>query len=262
MCSMKVRFLQFLRRTLFLALFWVISSASTSSVFAQTYEYKSVLSAEGNSSIAITDNGGGKITFTTEGAERVHIDSNGNVGIGKSPTAKLDVNGTMRVRGLDTSKASYILIYLNQCSASACPAGPSQPSGVWLNASAQGYGWAVSVNTTPSIFTHNGTGTVTINKTGTYRIRLHGMFVPVSNSSAPVYFCPFINGSANCNAMSIYSSGIVHGYYPENMWGKTQHDFVFTLNQGATVGYGYHITSPLTNWAHDYYTSIEITEIN
>lgn len=229
--------------------------------FGQTYLNKSVLSAEGNTNISIMDPGtGGKITFTTEGVERVHIDGNGNVGIGKLPTAKLDVNGVMKVASLDMSNASYVHIFLSHCGG---PCGGHHPLNTWSNVSgSHGYSWTQNINTSPDVFTHNGLGTITIHKAGTYQVRLTSMIMPVGTGGVPVYVCPFIGGAVNCNGQGIYTGGIVHMYYQGGVWVKNHHDFVYNLGQGATVGWGYHPVAALSNWAHDSYTALEITELN
>ena len=53
----------------------------------------------GNSSLTVTDTGSdGTVTVTTEGVARMVIDASGQVGIGATPSAKLDVDGTVRLR--------------------------------------------------------------------------------------------------------------------------------------------------------------------
>jgi hypothetical protein len=266
---MKAHLILTSRQSIARRVFWVfffmlclfLSNGSAVSVFAQTYLNKSVLSAEGNTKVTILDTGtGGKITFDTEGVERVQIDGSGNVGIGKTPTTKLDVNGSVLATSLDISNAAHVHIYLTACGSGPCPGNHTLNS--WTEVSNLGYSWIQDFNNATDVFTHNGTGRITVNKTGTYRVRLSTMVIPASGVGVPMYVCPFINGAVNCNAMGIYSSGIVHAYYPPGTWRQTEHEFVYNLTQGAIVGWGYYPVTTLTYWGYDYYTALEISEIN
>jgi hypothetical protein len=51
-------------------------------------------------SVQLVATGANIITATTNGTERVRIDASGNVGIGITPTAKLDVSGDIRVNSI------------------------------------------------------------------------------------------------------------------------------------------------------------------
>jgi hypothetical protein len=242
-----------------LAMFWLFIVAAEITVSAQTYQTKAILKVVGDSDITVLDTGSnGTITFTTDGVERVRIDSTGNVGIGKTPTTKLDVNGTIKATNLETQSGSYIHIYLAHCGG-AC--GGSHPVSTWTDVGAQGYTWGVNSNTAPTVFTHNGTGRITVNKTGTYLIRLTTMAIPPADASNVMYACPAINGSSNCGNASGVNGLALHGYYPGGWWAKSRHDIILNLTQGNNVGYAYYPIQTLSYWAHDWYTALEITKI-
>lgn len=80
--------------------------------------------------------------------------SGGNVGIGvTSPTAKLEVNGTVKATRLDSASGEIISIALAQCGGGCAS---NHTLNAWTNAGAQNYNWATSINTAADNFTHNG----------------------------------------------------------------------------------------------------------
>lgn len=80
--------------------------------------------------------------------------SGGNVGIGvTSPTAKLEVNGTVKATRLDSASGEIISIALAQCGGGC---GSYHTLNTWTNVGAQNYAWATSLNTATDNFTHNG----------------------------------------------------------------------------------------------------------
>jgi len=55
--------------------------------------------SEGNSSVEVVDSGSGRIEFTTDGSERMRVDSSGNVGVAQSnPLQKLHIGAGNRLR--------------------------------------------------------------------------------------------------------------------------------------------------------------------
>ncbi|MEQ1615650.1 MAG: glycine-rich domain-containing protein [Hyphomicrobiaceae bacterium] len=65
---------------------------------------------QGNSGVSVSDTGSdGTVTITTEGLARLTVGPTGNVGIGTAtPADKLDVNGSMRIRGAAATDRSLI----------------------------------------------------------------------------------------------------------------------------------------------------------
>jgi hypothetical protein len=65
----------------------------------------------GDTTVAITDTGAnGQVAFTVNGAQKMIIDQNGNVGIGSTaPTAALDVNGGVNISGSGSSYSTGAL---------------------------------------------------------------------------------------------------------------------------------------------------------
>lgn len=248
----------FVGMTLLMSVFAVPPSA----VFAQGNQTKAVLRLWNDTGITIEDTGSnGRITFTTEGTTSIVVDAAGNVGIGKSPTAKLDVNGTIRATKVDsTGSGSYMHIALAHCGG-ACT-GTGGALNTWIEVSNLGYTWITATDIGSSMLSHNGYGRITIGQTGTYIIRLQSMIVPSAVTNAPANVCPFINGAANCNGHGYYTGGVQHRYYPAGWWGRSKHEFVMTLSQGAIVGYGYMPRLAFTNWGHDNLTSMEIIRVN
>lgn len=186
---------------------------------------------------------------------------NGNVGIGTSiPSERLEVNGRIKAERVDTSSGAFISISLNHCGPSACSG--YHTLNEWKDISTMNYNWAQSVNTAPDIFTTNGTGRITLLKTGLYKIRLGGMFIPSVDHSNVTYVCPSINGSINCG--SNVTNALRHNFYHAGYWTQMGGPFEFTLqlNANTTVAWAYYPMVALNYWAHDLYTNIEITKIN
>jgi hypothetical protein len=77
------------------------------------------------------------------------------------------------------------------------PCGGNHPLSTWVSLS--GYTWSQVYNTDPANFVKSG-GTVTVNETGVYMIRLQAMAMPSAATSylGAAYYCPYINGGANC----------------------------------------------------------------
>ncbi len=154
-------------------------------------------------------------------------------------------------------RGSTIHVALNYCGGGC---GSYHAINTWVNVSGYGYTFATQVNTDPTTFSHNGTGLVTINKTGVYRIRMRNMMIPTTNRAWMSYVCPIINGSANC--LENGTSGLDHGYYPAGSWGQESKEFTNELSAGTTVGYGYYIYDAMSYWGHDSYTNFSITRVN
>lgn len=243
---------------LMLLLLSFVASTRASRVSAQVYQTKAILRPQADSHIIIEDTGSnGTITFTTDGVARMIVDAAGNVGIGTSPTAKLDVNGAVKATDLETQVGSHIHVYLSQCGG-LCSSYHSLNN--WIDVASYNYSWGVNMNTDPSLFSHDGKGRITINQAGSYYIRISTMAVPTGDAVVNVYGCPIINGSAGCGGASGVN-GRLHGYYPGGWWAKGRNEFVYFLGEGATVGYGYLTTYALNSWAHDWYTAVEITKL-
>ncbi len=150
-----------------------------------------------------------------------------------------------------------ISIWLNQCGG---PCGSYHAINAWTNISAQGYAWATAQNTAPSTFAHNGNGTITVQQAGLYEIKLYTMAIPTGDAGWTEAACPFINATIDCfpnGAANVYH----HGYAKAGFWDQQVSTFVRPLNAGTTVQWGYLNSVPLTYWAHDTYTAMEIVRI-
>lgn len=149
-----------------------------------------------------------------------------------------------------------ISIYLAQCGG---PCGSYHTLNTWTNVSAIGYSWGTAQNTAPSVFSHNGAGTITIAQTGLYMVSLYSMAIPESDVAWTEATCPFINGGLDCAPNSTLAYR--HKYCRAGYWDQGVSTYVRTLAAGTTVQWGYGNYSPLSYWAHDSYTAMEIVRI-
>jgi hypothetical protein len=150
-----------------------------------------------------------------------------------------------------------ISISLQQCGGGGC--GGYHALNTWTNVSAIGYTRATGQNTAPSVFSHNGAGTITIAQTGVYMVTLYSMAIPVADAGWVEAICPYINGALDC-----FPNGTLpyhHGYHRAGWWDQRQSTYVRTLDAGTTVQWGYYNSQALSYWAHDTYTAIEIVRI-
>ncbi|MFA6031040.1 MAG: hypothetical protein WC969_14380 [Elusimicrobiota bacterium] len=200
--------------------------------------------------------GDGRVAVGTTSPSGVLLEVNGKTAVNST----LTVSGAVTANLFDSYRGEYIEIYLSQCGG---PCGGNHALSTWTDIAAQGYSWTLGSNTAPDTFSHNGTGRITVNKAGTYLIRLHAMLIPVADANYAAYFCPSINGSADCSPNQS-ACGIRLGYYPAGWW--TQYngpfDFIRTLPAGTTIGYAYDPVQTLTYWAHDTYMALDVVRVN
>jgi hypothetical protein len=196
------------------------------------------------------------------GGGTLTVKSDGTVGIGTlTPGAALDVNGTVKSTATESSSAAFIHAYLLQCGGGPCAS--YHTLNQWTDVSAQNYNWVTAANNSPATYAHNDHGRITLLKTGTYWIRLYAIFQPTADSGHIASVCPSLNGSADCSP-SWSSNGIKYCYYKAAFWARMggPYDFIRTLGAGTTVGWAYYPYQALNDWAHDYYTAIEIIRLN
>lgn len=169
-------------------------------------------------------------------------------------TEKLDVAWTVKATKVDSSKAAFVRVSLNACSG---PCAGNHTLNAWYNVA--GYNHIITNNDTAT-FTTWTTGNVTINKTGTYMIRISMMNMPASDLSLD-YASPYINWSLNTLWWLTWDYAL-HDYTKASYWKTVVHIFEWNLTAWDTVGYGYYPYSALNNWGHDGYTGMEITKLN
>lgn len=192
----------------------------------------------------------------------IAISNVGNVGIGTTaPTQKLDVNGSVKATRLEAPGA-VIDIGLNYCSG-PCASYHPQAYNAWFNVSAVGYTWATHQNTATEVFSHNGAGTITVLKTGLYKVRMHSMAIPNSDIHNVVVVITCINGGASSWGNS-GNTWYKHGYHKAGWWAQETTEMTVNLNANTTIQYCYLYNDPagLAYWAHDGYTAMQVTRIN
>lgn len=189
----------------------------------------------------------------TTGASGFGIRNNGGVVEYKQSTGSAS---SYNWQELGKGRGSYVSIALNHCGG-AC--GSYHAINSWINVSGYGYTWATTLNTDTVMFTPNGTGTITINRAGVYRIRMRNMMIPTTNRSLLSYLCPVINGSTSCVENSTH--GLNHELKTAGMWHQEDKEFVAELSAGTTVGYAYYIYDGMSYWAHDWYTNMSVTRL-
>lgn len=158
---------------------------------------------------------------------------------------------------LGKGRGSYISVALNYCGGGC---GSYHAINTWINVSGYGYTWATTLNTDTANYTHNGTGTVTIQKPGVYRLRYRNMMIPTTDRSWIAYSCPVINGTVSCIENS--TRALNHEFKHAGHWHQEDAEFVGEFAAGTTVGYAYYIYGEMSYWAHDWYTTYSITRIN
>lgn len=136
-------------------------------------------------------------------------------------TEKLDVAWTVKATTVDSSKAAFIRVKLNECWG---PCASNHPLNTWYNIAGNNYAHVIINNDTSTFSTTWTNGTVTINKTWTYMIRIIMMNMPVADGQY-LTAAPFINWSPN-NLWSTSSEQSIHSYRKAGLWNTTIHTFV------------------------------------
>lgn len=169
-------------------------------------------------------------------------------------TEKLDVAGTVKATQVNSSKAAFVRVKLNQCS---WYCSGNHTLNTWTNIGS--YTHSVNNNDTDT-FSTNTTWTVTINKSWTYMIRINMMEIPVADGTSQ-YALPYINWSVN-SLWSTASEQAPHAYRKAWYWSTSIHTFVWNINAWSTVWYAYYPVQTLTYWGIDDYTGMEIIKLN
>ncbi len=222
---------------------------------SRSWDFGSGVGTFGNYGFNIADVGNGPPAFNIAYGTK-------NVGIGTtSPTQKLDVAGTVKATRLE-SPGAVIDIGLNYCSG-ACASYHAQALNNWFNVSAAGYTWAAAQNTATDVFSHNGAGTITVLKAGLYEVKLRSMAMPVNDIHNVVVVITCINGNPSSwgNSGNTYYK---HQYHKAGWWAQETTEMTVNLDANTTIQYCYLYNDPagLSYWAHDGYTSMQVTRIN
>ena len=172
-----------------------------------------------------------------------------------SATVNIRNDGIIKASRLNITNGGHYKMNLTHCSW-ACPG--NHTLSTWT--SAGWHNWTQVYNTDTTNFVKNAYGVVTLNQAGVYMIREQAMAVPAAATSymGAAYYCPFINGSANC----LWDVWLEHRYWPAWYRSQGRREYVAYLWAGTTVAWGYHPVQAMTNWCHDSYCSIEIIRIN
>ena len=138
------------------------------------------------STLSITNNANGALTFGTNNSERVRIDASGNMGIGTTPNAnyKLDVNGSLNVAGNIAAKYQDVAEWVHssqQLSAGTVVVLDHTKSNQVI-ASSQAYDTRVAgvISLQPGItLGENGVGKVLVATTGRVKVRVDATAGPI-----------------------------------------------------------------------------------
>ncbi len=171
-------------------------------------------------------------------------------------TEKLDVAWTVKATKLESTKTSWVRVMVNWCS---WPCAWSHTLNTWTNI-APVVSHSINNNDTSTYSTTWSNGTVTINKSWTYMIRVNMITMPVSEAWNN-YVVPFINWAVNWLWTLAWDQAI-HQYMKAGFWATSNHTFVADLTAWTTVWYWYYPTRALTYWAHDSHTGMEIIKLN
>jgi len=148
-------------------------------------------------------------------------------------------------------------IVISQYSATPGPRNEVLTMSAWNNIWTKGLIWNTAINTSPTNFTYNGNGTITVAKAGLYQIRETGLYQPSAVSSEVAHYCPYINWTAVCPWGTNHS----HTYATPGYWYAQDHGGIVQLSAGAIVSYGIYPIASYLYWAHDNMTTLTITRI-
>lgn len=200
---------------------------------------------------------GQMMRFTEAGNIEFVVETSGGV-----RTTPLTVtNGTVKASRLEAPGA-VIDIGLSTCNG-GCASYHGQALNAWFNVSAVGYGWATAQNTATDVFSHNGAGTITVLKSGLYEVKLRSMAMPVNDIHNVVVVITCINGAASSWG-NTGNTWYKHQYHKAGWWAQETTEMTVNLDANTTIQYCYLFNDPagLSYWAHDGYTSMQVTRIN
>lgn len=142
------------------------------------------------------------LTFSTAGSERIRVDASGNVGIGKTPSVFLDVNGAITSSGAITDSTGNVrtIVQNSQATTYTLVAGDSgkhiyTASGVTVPASIFTAGQAISIY-------NNSAGNITITQGASVTMYLAGSATTGNRTLAQRGICTVLCVASNTFVIS------------------------------------------------------------